>query len=101
MLGANLGGGNLGGNQGPNQDKPIGGTSLGMATNPPLLCYIDGLRLLDLIHLINNPFFHDYNWPPMPTKLPTDIPKFEGNLGEDPTNHILSLHMWCSSSSVI
>lgn len=36
----------------------------------------------------------------MPTKLPLDIPKFEGNPGEDPTNHVRSFHMWCSSNSI-
>ena len=36
----------------------------------------------------------------MPTKLPLDIPKFEGLVGEDPTNHVRSFHMWCSSNSI-
>ena len=36
----------------------------------------------------------------MPTKLPSDIPKFEGLAGEDPTNHVRSFHMWCSSNSI-
>jgi len=37
----------------------------------------------------------------MPTKLPSDIPKFEGNPRKDPTNHVHSFHMWCSSNSII
>lgn len=36
----------------------------------------------------------------MPTKLPSDIPKFEGNVGDHPTNHVRSFHMWCSSNSL-
>ena len=36
----------------------------------------------------------------MPTKLPSDIPKFEGIAGENPTNHVRSFHMWCSSNSI-
>ena len=37
----------------------------------------------------------------MPTKLPSDIPKFEGKAGEDPQNHIMSFHLWCSSNSIV
>jgi hypothetical protein len=41
------------------------------------------------------------NWPNMPNKLPLDIPQFEGKVGEDPSNHIISFHLWCSSNSII
>ena len=37
----------------------------------------------------------------MPTKLPSDIPKFEGKAGEVPQNHIMSFHLWCSSNSIV
>ena len=37
----------------------------------------------------------------MPTKLPLDIPKFEGKAGEDPQNHIMSFHLWCSSNNIV
>ena len=30
----------------------------------------------------------------------SDIPKFEGLAGEDPTNHVQSFHMWCSPNSI-
>ena len=36
----------------------------------------------------------------MPNKLPSDIPKFKGNTREDPTNHVFSFYMWCSSNSI-
>jgi len=36
----------------------------------------------------------------MPTKLPLEILKFEGNPGDNPTNHVFSFHMWCSSNSI-
>ena len=29
------------------------------------------------------------------------MPKFEGNNGEDPTDHITTFHLWCSSNSLI
>ena len=37
----------------------------------------------------------------MPTKLPSDIPKFEGKAGECPQNHIMEFHLWCSSNNII
>ena len=37
----------------------------------------------------------------MPTKLPSNIPKFEGKAGECPQNHIMTFHLWCSLNSII
>ena len=37
----------------------------------------------------------------MPTKLPLDIPKFEGKAREFPQNHIMTFHLWCSSNSIV
>ena len=61
---------------------------------------MESLSLPNFNQLINYPIRHDVGWPAMPTKLPSDIPKFEGLAGEDPTNHIRSFHMWCSSNSI-
>lgn len=36
----------------------------------------------------------------MSTKLPSDIPKIEGNGGEDPTDHVSSFNKWSSSNSI-
>ena len=38
---------------------------------------------------------------PWETKLPSDIPKFEGKAGECPKNHIMMFHLWCSSNNII
>ena len=35
-----------------------------------------------------------------PNKLPLDIPKFEGKAGEDPSEHVTTFHLWCSSNSL-
>lgn len=51
MLATNVGGEVPGGNQG----NPTGGTSLSMATNPPLLPYMVSLSLPSFIQLINQP----------------------------------------------
>jgi hypothetical protein len=37
----------------------------------------------------------------MPTKIPSDIAKFEGKVGDDPANHIMTFHLWCSSNSIM
>ena len=37
----------------------------------------------------------------MPTKFPIDIPKFEGKSGEDPSNHVMTYHLWSASNSLI
>ena len=36
----------------------------------------------------------------IPHKLPSDIPKFNGNPGEDPLTHVMNYHLWCSSNSL-
>ena len=55
----------------------------------------------DLAQLTNDPIGHQPHWPPMPTKLPSNIPKFEGKVGECPQNHIMSFHLWCSSNNIM
>jgi hypothetical protein len=37
----------------------------------------------------------------MPTKIPSNIPKFEGKLGEDPANHVMTFHLWFSSNRIM
>ena len=37
----------------------------------------------------------------MPTKFPSDIPKFEGKPGEDPRDHVTTFHLRCSSNSLL
>jgi hypothetical protein len=59
------------------------------------------LDLPDLSRLTNDPIFHSPVWPIIPAKLPSDIPKFDGNPGEDPNNHVMTFHLWCSSNSLM
>ena len=49
---------------------------------------------------MNDSVRHDPLWPPVPTKFPSDIPKFEGKVGEDPGAHATTFHLWCSSNSL-
>jgi hypothetical protein len=69
---------------------------------PPLqMPYLASLNIPDLTKLTNDPILHDATWPAMPTKLPSDIPKFEGKAGDDPANHVMTFHLWCSSNSIM
>jgi len=89
-VGANSGGnvyGNSSSNVGPNLGTDVEAPIIINVTKP-LLSFMTNLNLLDLRQLINDSLLHDSTWPQMRTKLPLNIPKFEGNLGEDPTNHI-------------
>jgi hypothetical protein len=66
----------------------------------PHLPFLAMLNFPDLSILMNDPVHHDPTWPPVPTKLPSDIPKFEGKNGEDPGDHVTTFHIWCSSNSL-
>jgi hypothetical protein len=69
---------------------------------PPLqMPYLASVNIPDLTKLTNDPILHDPTWPAMPTKLPSDIPKFEGKAGDDPANHVMTFHLWCSSNSIM
>ena len=59
----------------------------------PRLLFLATLNLLDLSRLRNDPVSHDLAWPAVPTQLPSDIPKFEGNAGEDPSEHVTTFHL--------
>jgi hypothetical protein len=66
----------------------------------PKLPFLATLHLPDLTRLLNDPICHDPRWPPMPTKLPSDIPKFEAKPNKDPGDHMITFHLWCSSNSL-
>jgi hypothetical protein len=58
--------------------------------------FLATLNLPDLSRLMNDHVCHDPTWPPIPTKLLSDIPKFEGKTGENPGDHVTNFHLWCS-----
>ena len=66
----------------------------------PHLPFMATLNLPNLSKLMNNPMSHDPTWPPVPTKLPSGIPKFEGKNGEDLGDYVNTFHLWCSSNSL-
>jgi hypothetical protein len=68
---------------------------------PPQMPYLASLNILDLTKLTNDPILHDPTWPTMPTKLPSDIPKFEGKARDNPNNHIMTFHLWFSSNNIM
>jgi hypothetical protein len=66
----------------------------------PKLPFLATLHLPYLTRLLNDPICHDPCWPPMPTKLPLNIPMFEAKPNEDLGDHVTTLHLWCSSNSL-
>jgi hypothetical protein len=58
------------------------------------------LNMLYLSRLMNEPVHHDPTWPPVPTKIPSDIPKFKDKTSEDPSDHVTNFHLWFSSNSL-
>ena len=60
--------------------------------NNPRLPFLANLNLPDLSRLMNYPMSHDPVWMIVPTKLPLNIPKFEGKAGEDPGEHVTTFH---------
>ena len=65
------------------------------------LPFLATLHLPDLSHLTNDHILYNPSWPPIPHKLSSDIPKFDGKPGEDPNTHVMTYHLWCSSNSLI
>jgi hypothetical protein len=68
--------------------------------NPPMP-YLEYLNIHYLTKLTNDPILHHATWPNMPTKFPSNIPKFEGKPGEDPANHVMTFHLWFSSNNIM
>ena len=65
------------------------------------LPFLATLEFPDLSRILNDPILHSPQWPIIPTKLPSDIAKFDGKPGEDPNNHVMNFHLWCSSNSLM
>jgi hypothetical protein len=66
----------------------------------PCIPFLAMLNMPDLSKLMNDPVSHDPSWPPVPTKLPSCIPNFEGKNGKDLGDHVTTFHLWCSSNSL-
>jgi hypothetical protein len=66
----------------------------------PHLPFLAMLNLSDLSKLMNDPMSHNPTCLPIPKKLASDIPKFEGKNGEDLGDHVTTFHLWCSSNSL-
>jgi hypothetical protein len=65
------------------------------------LPFLATLDLPNLSRILNDLIRHSPQWPAISAKLPSDIPKFDGKPGEDPNNHVMTFHLWCSSNSLM
>ena len=98
-----MGGGNYGqGHGGYGNQTYVNQNYKGAVHRPthPRLPFLATLNLPDLSILTNDLVAHDPVWPAIPTKLPLDILKFEGKPREDPSEHVTTFHLWCSSNSL-
>ena len=86
------------GNLGASPSNPQTGTLSALVR--PKLPFLATLNFPDLSKLMNDLVRHDPSWPPVPTKLPSDIPKFKGKVGEYPGAHATNFHLWFSSNSL-
>ena len=86
------------GNMGASPSNPQAGTF----NTPvrPKLPFLATLNLIYFLKLMNDPMRHNSSWPPIPTRLPSDIPKFKGKVGDDPLAHVTTFHLWCSYNSL-
>jgi hypothetical protein len=75
-------------------------TSISMVP-PPKISFLATLNLPDLSKLINDLIRHSPIWPLIPTRLPSDIPKFKGKANKDPNTHVMTFHLWCCSNSLM
>ena len=66
---------------------------------PTKLPFLETLELLDLSKLTNDLIRHHFGWPPVPVKIPMNIPEFDEKTEEDLPNHITMYHLWCVSNS--
>lgn len=64
------------------------------------LPFIVTLDFHDLSRLTNDLLLYLPYWSTIPTNFPSDIPKFEGKLGEDPSNHVMTYNILCASNSL-
>ena len=58
------------------------------------LPFVATLELPDLNWLTNDPILYTPWWSVILHKLSSDIPKFNGNPREDPSNHVMTFHLW-------
>jgi hypothetical protein len=65
------------------------------------LSFLATLDLPDLSRILNDPILHSPFWPIIPAKLSSNIPMFDSRAGEDPNNHVMTFHLWCSSNSLM
>jgi hypothetical protein len=66
--------------------------------NLPFLHTLDLPHVLFFKNVVNQ---HSPFCPAIPTKLPSDISKFDGKPREDPNNYFMNFHLWFSSNSLM
>ena len=88
----------MGGPYGPNSQPILPWLDSGANPQLPFLAALD---IPDIYKLTNDIINHTPLWPPVPHKIPSDIPKFDKKQGEDTASHITTFHLWFVSNSMV
>lgn len=67
----------------------------------PSIPFMASMNLFNLTKLTNGPIHDKPTWPAWLDKLPLDVLKFEGKVGKDPCNHVLSFDLWYSFNNIV
>jgi len=94
----NIGTQTMGRPQGSSSHMSLPWSELGASHTLPFLAMLD---IHDLYKLTNDPIYHNLLCLPIPHKITTNIPKFDGKQGEDLGTHITTYHLWCVSKSMV
>jgi len=90
----------MGGPYGPFSLNTMSPFNQNSFVNTPLT-FLATLESPDLSKLTRNPIMHHPTFLLVLVKILTDILKFEGKMGDDPTSHINTYHLWCVSNSML
>jgi hypothetical protein len=65
------------------------------------LPFLATLDLPDLSRLTNDPIFHSLVWLVIPVNFLLIFQNLTETMAEDPNNHVMTFHLWCSSNSLM
>jgi hypothetical protein len=72
-----------------------------MVAPTPNFPYLASLNIPYLTKLMNDPIYMIPLGLTCPPNYLQTSQSLKGNQGEDPTNHIMSFHLWCSSNNIM
>jgi len=62
------------------------------------LLFLEMLKFIYILSLPNNSISYNTKWHLFPTKIPLNIPNFEGKSTKYTIDHMITFHVWCSKN---